>query len=264
MLMIYTAPTASAGGNGSICKGQLYPLTNATALAYNTIEWTSAGDGTFDNPAIVNPTYTPGAQDITVGSVKLKFKVNGSMACPMANDSLLLTIHGIPQVDLGKDTATCANAVVVLNATHPDAAGYLWLPSMKTTPTITVDSAGIGLHSGKVNVFVTDQNGCVGKDSVLITFKVCGAIEELPGVSVQVFPNPNSGIFTLEVRSLKQQKLDVAIMSPSGETVFTSRGLEVNGVSSEKIDVSRMAQGTYILKVSNGSGSLLRKIVIQK
>ncbi|MEI7726912.1 MAG: T9SS type A sorting domain-containing protein, partial [Bacteroidota bacterium] len=264
MLMIYITPTASAGGNGSVCNGMAYPLTGATANAYNSLHWESKGDGAFDNATILNPIYTPGVQDKLAGSVKLKFNAIGSSSCPLASDSLLLTIHALPQIDLGKDTMTCANAVVVLNATHPNASSYLWLPSQKTTPTITVDSAGIGLHSSNIRVIVTDQNGCVGKDSVMVSFKVCGGIDELAGVSVQVFPNPNSGIFTLEVKTMKQEKLDVTILTPTGETVYTRRGIMVSGVSSEKIDISRLSQGTYMLQVSNGTGSILRKIIVQK
>ena len=182
----------------------------------------------------------------------------------MAADSLFLTIHGLPQVDLGKDTIACAKAAILLNATNPEASGYLWLPSMKTTPTINVDSSGIGLHSQKVTVFVTDQNGCVGKDSVMVSFKICGGIEEIAGVTIQVFPNPNNGVFTIELKAQKSQKLDISIISPSGETVYSRTGFEVSGIANDKIDVSRLSQGTYILQVSNGSGKLLRKIVIQK
>lgn len=264
MLMIYTAPTVVAGGNGSICKGQDYLLLNATANAFNSLLWETMGDGSFNNQTILNPIYTAGSQDILLGSVKLMFNGIGAASCPLAEDSLILTIHSIPQVDLGKDTITCANAAVTMNATLPDASAYLWMPSLKTTPTITIDSSGIGLHSSKILVFVTDQNGCVGKDSVMVSFKICGGIEEIAGVGVQVFPNPNSGIFTLEFNALKQEKLDVSILAPSGETVFAKRNLEISGVTREKIDVTRLSQGAYLLKVSNGSGTMLRKIVIQK
>ena len=264
MLMIYTAPTAFAGGNGSVCKGSSFQVSGATAVAATTLSWTTAGDGSFNQQTILHPTYTPGAQDILHGSVKLKLFAIGSVACPASADSLLLTIHAIPQVDLGKDTITCANLVVTLNGTHPDAASYLWLPSNKTTPTITVDSAGIGLHSEKVLVFVTDHNGCVGKDSVMVSFKVCGGIEELAGVDVRVFPNPNDGIFTLELKTLRHEKLDVSLMSSSGETVYTHNGIEISGSAREKIDVSRLSAGTYLLEVSNGTGKMHQKIVIRK
>jgi hypothetical protein len=264
MLMIYTAPVANAGGNGSICRGQSYPVAGSSAIGYTTLHWGTSGDGTFDDQAALHPVYAPGAQDLSAGSVKLKFYATGSMACPLASDSLMLTIHQLPVVDLGKDTTTCATAVVVLNATTANASGYLWLPSNKTTPTISIDSAGIGIHAAKIRVFVTDNNGCIGKDSVMVAFKVCGGIEELAGVSVQVYPNPNNGLFTIELNSRKQETLDLTVTTSSGETVFTKPEIKLQGVATEKIDLSRLAQGTYILKVSNGTGQLFRKIVIRK
>jgi hypothetical protein len=264
MLMIYTAPSAHAGGNGMVCKGNTYQLFNASAIAYNTLHWATKGDGNFDNPAVLNTIYTPGPQDIVHGNVKLMLYATGSVACPVASDSLVLTILPLPQVDLGKDTLTCANAVVVLNATNPDASAYFWYPSMKTTPTISVDSAGIGLHSKKITVFVTDQAGCIARDSVMVSFKICGGIEELSGVSLQVFPNPNNGIFTLELKTIRPENLSISIITSSGETVYTRNNLAVSGMATEKIDISRLIQGTYILQLSNGSGTLMRKIVIQK
>ncbi|MDP1623420.1 MAG: T9SS type A sorting domain-containing protein [Bacteroidales bacterium] len=263
MLMIYAPPTAAAGGDASICRGQKYPLANASANAYNSLHWETMGDGHFDNPAILNPNYTPGSQDINLGSAKLILNAIGSVACPLAVDSLLLTIKSLPQVELGKDTAMCANSAIVLNATNPDASGYLWLPSMKTTPTITVDSAGVGLNAQKIKVIVTGQNGCTGMDSVMVSFKVCGGIEELAGVSVQVFPNPNNGNFTIELKTLRPEKLDISIVTTAGEKVYFQPGLEVSGYATRKIDVTGLSQGVYILQLSNGSGKLDRKIVIQ-
>jgi hypothetical protein len=264
MLMIWSSPTASAGGNSSVCKGQTYPLSAAAASSYLLISWKSRGDGIFDTPSILHPTYTPGPQDMINGSVNLVLYVIGSVACPIAADSLVLAIHSIPQVNLGKDTMTCANLAIELNATHPEASGYLWLPSNKTTPTILVDSTGIGLHSAQINVLVTDNNGCVGKDSVMVSFKICGGIEELAGIKVQVFPNPSNGLFTLEINTQKQETLDIAIISPTGETVYSNPGVRVSGFGTEKIDVSRLPQGTYLLQVSNRSGKMLIKTVIQK
>lgn len=264
MLMIYTPPATDAGEDGSVCKGQPYFLAGSSAIAYSSLHWETRGDGNFDDPAILHPTYTPGVQDILVGSVKLMFTATGSALCPVAADSSVVTIFSIPQVDIGKDTVVCANGSLVLDAAHPDASAYLWLPSNKTTPSIAVDSAGIGLHSEKIIAFVTDNHGCTGKDSVMVSFKVCGEIDDLAGVRVRVFPNPNGGIFTLELKTLKQEILDLAIISPSGETVYKRSGWHINGEETENIDFSRLSQGTYILQVSNGSGKLLRKLVIQK
>jgi len=264
MLMIYTAPTASAGGNGSICKGMTYSAAGSSATAYSSLHWSTKGDGTFNDATALHPVYTPGPADQAIGNTKLMFDAIGSDACPVASDSLLLEIHYLPQVELGHDTIACANAAVVLNATNPEAVSYLWYPSMKTTPSISVDSLGIGLHAAKIKVMVTNQYGCTGMDSINVSFKVCGGFDELQGVSLQVYPNPSNGIFTMEVNSPEKKTLSYAVLTPNGETLLTKHEMVVSGKAAEKIDLTGQAQGTYLLRVSDGSGTILRKLVIRK
>ncbi|MEI7526741.1 MAG: T9SS type A sorting domain-containing protein, partial [Mariniphaga sp.] len=262
-LTITKAPVAAAGGNQAICTGSIFPVSGSSASNWVSLLWATRGDGSFDHTNTLHPVYTPGPQDKTHGSVRLVLTA-ASTTCPVAADSLLLTIHGLPQVDLGKDTLACANKVIALNATTPNASSYLWLPSNKTTATINVDSTGIGLHSAKISVIVTDNNGCAGKDSVTVSFKVCGGIDELTGVSLQIFPNPNNGLFTIEIKSQQPQKVDVTIINQSGVAVYTLSSLNVNGILSEKLNLSQLAQGTYLVQISNISGKMTRKLVIQK
>jgi hypothetical protein len=263
-LTITKAPLASAGGNQAICKGNSFEITAATASNYSSLAWTTGGDGTFDQPGNLHPVYVPGSQDLTGGSVRLTLKATSINACPVAMDSLLLTLNTPPQVSLGNDTIVCANRLVTLDATVPGAASYLWLPSNKTTATIDVDSTGIGISTSKITVLVTDNNGCSGKDSVLVTFKVCEGIDEMTGVSLQIAPNPSNGVFNLNIKTQKPENLDITIMTPSGAVVYTLRGISVNGAASQNIDVSQLPEGAYIVRVSNGSGKLTRKIVIDK
>ena len=264
MLTIDKTPLASAGGNNAICKGSSFEITASAASNYTSLLWTTKGDGTFDHSGNLHPVYIPGSQDKLQGSVKLKLTVTNGTYCPVTADSLSLTIHALPQVDLGKDTVACANHAVLFDATTPNAAAYLWLPSNKTTASINVDSIGIGLHAKSITVIVTDNNGCIGKDSVTVAFKICGGIEELPGVTLRIFPNPNNGVFTIEVKSPKSERLNISILNQSGETVFSLHDLNVIGTTSEKLDLSRLPQGSYIVQISNNSGKMTRKFVIQK
>lgn len=65
-------PFAYAGENVSICQDESYQLVNSYATSYGELLWWSYGDGIFDDPSIVNPTYTPGVNDINAGSVELE------------------------------------------------------------------------------------------------------------------------------------------------------------------------------------------------
>jgi hypothetical protein len=263
-LTISEPPVAVTGETGSICSGQSFQVTEASASGFSSLLWESTGDGSFDNTTILQPVYTPGNQDKTLGTVKLILQAAGPSECPVATDTLALSIKQVPLIALGNDTIACANTSVTRNATHPDAISYLWLPSNETTPTITVDSTGIGLQSRLIVVRVAGNNGCTGADSVQVSFKVCGGIGELPGVDLQLFPNPNQGIFSLGITTGKPEVFDISVIAMSGETVYSEKGVAVSGSAIRQINAGSLSQGTYFLQVSNGTGKTHLKMVIQK
>lgn len=264
-LTIAPPPAVTAGGNKEICAGTSLTISNATATNYGNLIWTTTGDGLFTNNGIINPVYTPGSQDLQAGTVRLKLEADGTVSnCPPAYDSLLLTIHPLPVVNLGNDTAICANRTITLNGTVSGGVSYLWSPSGKTTPQITVDSAGIGLGSRSISVAVTDGNGCTGNDAINVSFKDCSGIQELAGVSCNIYPNPTAGIFNIQIIAKTLQKLNILVLNSSGEIVYTLNDLEIKGVTSQKIDLSHLSQGSYILELTNGKAGLTKKLVIQK
>jgi len=264
VLTILPSATANAGGNNAICSGVVYPVSNSSAANHSSLQWTTSGDGTFDDATILHPTYTPGSQDNQIGSVRLHFQAMGLSICPAATDSMTLTIHALPDVNLGPDTVICANLSIVLDATVPDAASYLWVPGGQTTPTITIDSAGTGIGSKWYAVFVADNHQCSNFDTVTVGFKICAGIGELDGVDVQIFPNPTTGIFTIELKSLKQEQLDIRVLNARGESVYMLRNIPVNRTWSDNINVGQLPQGNYFIEISKESGKLIRKLVIRK
>ncbi|RZN82536.1 MAG: DUF4347 domain-containing protein, partial [Winogradskyella sp.] len=102
VLTISPAPTADAGAaTDAICAGEDY---TATATAANgTIAWTTSGDGSFADATLEDAVYTPGATDITNGTVTLTMTVTGTGACSTttASDTVVLTISPAPTADAG-------------------------------------------------------------------------------------------------------------------------------------------------------------------
>jgi hypothetical protein len=176
----------------------------------------------------------------------------------------VLTLYASPVVNLGQDTAVCANLTVTLNATTTGAVSYLWYPTLETTPTIAADSAGAGIGPRQYHVLVTDNHNCTGIDTVTVTFKDCTGIGEPEGLSVRIFPNPSTGVFTLEATTARREVLTLHLLNTKGSAVYTKENIVVNGSVSESIDAAHLASGTYYLEVSNGTGKLIRKVVIRK
>ena len=264
-LMIVPVPIANAGGPQEICATATYTATSATATNYSAISWSTSGDGTFDNSIILHPVYTPGVTDLTNGHAYLKLSLTpAASGCPVTSDSLLLTINALPVVNLGIDTTICANHHIVLDPKVTDATSYLWHPSGATTATLSVDSTGTGIGIKTVSVDVTNSKTCVGSGTIHITFKDCSGISELKTVSFRMYPNPNNGVFTVEINASQKETLDINILNTSGVTVYSLNGMEVNGFLSKSLDLGTLSDGTYLFQISNGKESAMKKLVIKK
>ncbi len=80
-----------------------------------------------------------------------------------ANGSITITENALPVVDLGSDDSYCAGTTfsTILDAQNTGAS-YLWNDN-STNQTLTATTAG------SYSVIVTDIDGCVGKDTVVVT-----------------------------------------------------------------------------------------------
>src|SRR5690606_33020636 len=76
MLKFNPAATVDAGSPLSACDGAPVTLSAVLGGSATSLQWTSSGDGTFDDPTLPNATYTPGDADMTNGSVTLTATTN--------------------------------------------------------------------------------------------------------------------------------------------------------------------------------------------
>ena len=265
-LLIVLPPSGSAGDDGDICSGNTFDLSTSVAANYDSLLWTTAGDGTFSDNSVMHPTYTPGNQDKQAASVQLTLTVKPtSTVCTAINDEMSLAVHALPIVNLGVDKTVFADSIVSLDATTAGASSYHWYPSGATTAVISVDTVSMGLGAQVISVEVTNSFGCIGSDTIKVTFnKNQEGIETLKNISFSIYPNPGDGHFMLEVNSYNKEVLNLSVLNVSGETVYTLPGLEVSGSFREKLDISQLSQGTYFVELSNEKGSILKKVVIRK
>ncbi|MCD6069146.1 MAG: hypothetical protein K0S33_3972 [Bacteroidetes bacterium] len=128
-------------------------VLNGTATNMN-YAWTSAPAGftsAMQNPVDVVPT----------ASTSYSVTVSNTFGCS-ASATTSVTVNAVPTVSLGNDTALCAVGLpVTLNAGNA-GAGFLW-STTATTQTISVNAGG------SYHVAVTDANGCVGRDTLVVT-----------------------------------------------------------------------------------------------
>ncbi len=112
-------PGPWAGPNTEICFDGKKFLGDATASDYSSLYWSTAGDGSFDNPLLLHPTYTPGANDVAAGSVNLM--MHAVIENYTISDEVILRILPVPQVYAGADTAIISGTQLALVSA---TAGY--------------------------------------------------------------------------------------------------------------------------------------------
>lgn len=66
----------TAGNDVTVCEGNDAQIIGY-AIHHDNLQWTTSGDGTFDDAHIATPIYTPGVQDIENGQATLTLTING-------------------------------------------------------------------------------------------------------------------------------------------------------------------------------------------
>ncbi|MBN4062154.1 MAG: hypothetical protein COA57_13430 [Flavobacteriales bacterium] len=76
--------------------------------------------------------------------------------------------------------------------------------------------------------------------------------------NVQIYPNPNSGTFTLSLQT--ENEASVYVMDVLGEIIYQS---QLNYSTTHQIDLSNHPKGIYFVKVVSGDEIIVKKVVYQ-
>ncbi len=141
---------------------------------------------------------------------------------------------------------------VSLTAEAEGIQQYNWLVDGELVETSSNPTLFFGNDRFEVVLEASNENGCVGMDTVNLDFAPLGSEVES---DLTIYPNPASRF--LEVRS-NEPIHELTIMSLSGTEVFQI--LEVP----EKIDLSSTPGGVYIVRLATDSGFTSQKLVIRQ
>ena len=188
-LDIQKQPTANAGADADICEGSSHTLTGS-ASNQQSVLWTTAGDGTFDNATLTGATYTPGAGDIAGGSVVLTFTAAAILPCASdVSDDMTLNIFGQPTADAGADDDVCENGSYTLSGAATNQQSVLW----------TTGGDGSFDDASLAGATYTPGAGDIAAGSVVLTFTAvamppCGTdASDNMTLSIQDLPTAYAG-----------------------------------------------------------------------
>jgi hypothetical protein len=257
-------PNVFAGNDTLICRGNLLQL-HATASSYDSLRWFTSGDGIFSNDTILNPVYTPGVNDVSTGSVKLRLKANGVNGCYTSHFNLQISANPVVHLTILPDDTVCGGQVIHLFADTIPGGHYLWTPGGFITPEITVDTSLTGGFGSKwFRVRISNSSNCASSDSVKITFKDCTGIEEkASGPIYEIYPNPNNGTFTLKIRNHSPGHITIRLQNALSLLIFEDKDVEVSRGFIRTYKLNTLPPGIYILVLEDNEGRNNFKMIVK-
>lgn len=116
------------------------------------------------------------------------------------------------------------------------------------------------LGAGTYTCYVKDANGCISTTTILVD-EVAGIVENDLQI-INLYPNPNNGVFELEVTGLKGDKLDCKLFNIQGQLVSEFSLSVIDGKVNKTIEMSKkLASGTYYLGLYQVDMTILKQFV---
>lgn len=229
-----------------ICMGESSQL-NAFAMGGTgsyTYEWLPSTG--LSDPTIANPVATP--TSTTTYHVVVNDGDN------TINDEITLTVHPIPETPI----ISIDDYMLVSDATE----GNQWYNSNGPIAGAT-GQAYEPMATDTYYVIVTSEYGCESDPSNSIDFVYTGISEEINFDKISVYPNPNYGIFTVNIESVLSQNATLKVLDILGTVVYKEENLSIGNSFSRTIDLSNLNNGMYFLVFENYQGSAVNRIIIR-
>lgn len=118
----------------------------------------------------------------------------------------------------------------------------------------------IPVITGDYFVIVLDSNGCLSDTSNIVSVYL-GGIDEEGSSEIEIFPNPNNGIFTISYNSINGENAEINLVNSIGQTLVERR---ISNHSTNMFNASFLAPGLYFLKLTTGKSVQLHKVLITR
>ena len=115
----------------------------------------------------------------------------------------------------------------------------------------------------KINVYTLTN---AGSDDIFLAKldNTTGINEELllPG-NIVIYPNPNTGLFTLSFTALQGNEAEIKVLDVLGKTVYYEKSIITQNKYFKEIELGKIFTGIYIVQVKVGEKIINRKIIIE-
>ncbi len=240
--LFISSANVSLGFDAEICSGE-------------SNEFYAVGD------SIVNYLWQDGSTAdsyLAAETNKYYVQATNTHGC-VSSDTVNLTVHDLPIVNLGTDTMLCANGQTLTLDAGNLGSSYYWSTN-DITEAITVYNEN---REQEIWVEITDEHGCIGSDTIIIN--ICNDSKFLV-VPTAFTPNDDGVNEVWEIDNLFVfEDVTVDIFNRWGVRVFHSKGYDSdkywNG-KDEKGNELPMDSYYYVIDLHNGEKPKIGNVTI--
>ncbi|MBL4752230.1 MAG: SBBP repeat-containing protein [Flavobacteriales bacterium] len=215
--------------------------------------------------ATINPIT---CESYTVPSGDETYTVSGTYTDTIPNtagcDSLLtinLIINPVPVVIIsGLDSNYCSKEAGITMTGTPAGGTFSGTGAVAGNQFFPATGADTYL----VTYAYTDSSGCSNSISQQVTVNICTGVQQLElNAGLEVYPNPNSGIFTIKFNAEVTGPLTLTIIDNLGREIYNEDLDSFKGDYEKQLDLSEYPAGIYNLQLVTENGIIIRQIIIE-
>jgi len=256
--------SVSAGLDIAICEDENAQL-NGYAANQTSLEWTTAGDGTFDDPTSMEAIYTPGTQDIANGGTTLTLTAHKDSE--VLSDDMEISFIDEP-------VATCEDIIIAFTTDPVEVSIEIenlgsfngWRTSgtgvFENSHDMTTTYIPTEEDFNNVDIILTaNYSGCgykIYQREVTLHFSLDN-VDVSAEAQMSIHPNPANDVINIAISNVSSD-IQVMIYNNVGQVVYTQSDKADNGYNTA-INVSELANGTYILQVRSAEGVWTKKVI---
>jgi hypothetical protein len=194
-----------------------------------------------------------------------------SLKTILAQTNINLSVSQPPQlvVNAGEDATIDVGEDITLGGSPAATGGsdnynYSWNHPSYLDNSIIANPVATPPGNLTFTLTVADENGCSASDAVsVIVIGGTGINDDIKNLSLNIFPNPGNGSFTITFSSVFNGKdLRIKVTNLSGQKVYEEI-CDIKPGTEKGIDISYLPEGFYILTIDGISTHHERQLIIQ-
>ena len=150
----------------------------------------------------------------------------------------------------------------VTNESPLTLSGNIFWPS--GFPTVNVIAPGDKKIKADLWEPWSQGGGTAEMVDIIDDFFTTSSVEELTLQEASVFPSPSTGTVSVRFNATSALDLVINVTNLTGQVVYTTSASSVAGSNQIELDLAELADGQYIVKISNGQAETISRVQISK